>query len=197
MPAFPTRCQHPAGVVRLWLACGVRTLGQPNSGWAGDRGEPDPDVRAALARAAGSQNQTEYLLAVSALCGARLLLPIVAGGDEGSGGPDPERHAELAAVLMRSASGQSGALAFTGLDALQAFDPQARPVPCTLDVVASTAKEVGATAIVIDVAGPQALVIDESLIGPLALGNRLVKLDEGWGWLSAVSTGGDGLDRPG
>jgi hypothetical protein len=30
------------------------------------------------------------------------------------------------------------------------------------------------------------LVIDESLIGSLAAGNRLVALDEGWGWMSLV-----------
>ena len=44
---------------------------------------------------------------------------------------------------MTSASGASGVLAFTGLDALRAFDPMARPVPCTLDDVAATAVETG------------------------------------------------------
>lgn len=169
----------------MWLAGEVRNLGQPNASWAGDRGEPDAAVRATLAAAAGSSNQHDYLTAVAALCGVRLLLPVVATGDEGSDGPDPDRHAEMAAVLMTSASGRSGALAFTGLDALHLFDPLARPVPCTLDVVAATAQDVGATAIVIDVAGPAALVIDQALIDPLAAGNRLIPLEDGWGWLSA------------
>lgn len=183
---MPGPCQHHAGVVRVWLAGGVRTLGQPNAAWAGDRGEPDGAVRAALAASAGSAERDDYLRAVAALCGARLLMPVVAGGEEASEGPDADRHAELAAVVMTSASGRPGALAFTGADSLQSFDRHARPVPCTLDVVAATAAELGASAIVIDVAGPAMLVIDESLIGSLAAGNRLVALDGGWGWMSLV-----------
>lgn len=165
----------------------MKTLAQPNAAWAGDRGEPDPQVRAALSAAAKASGPDDYLAAVAALCAARLLLPIVADGDEGGDGPDPDRHAEMAAVLMTSASGDSGVLAFTGLDALQAFDPKARPVPCTLDEVAATAAEVGASAIVVDVAGPHLLVIEGDLIGPLAAGRRLVRMQDGWGWLSVTS----------
>ena len=171
----------------LWLAGGVRRLADPNAAWAGDHGAPDADVRAALSRAAAG-DQSEYLTAVAVLCGARLLLPVVAEGDEGADGPDPDRHAELAAVLMTSASGRRGVLAFTGADSLRAFDPQARPVPCTLDTVAATAKELGAAAIVFDVAGPHALIIEAPLIAPLAAGHRLVALEDGWGWLSAHPT---------
>ena len=164
----------------------MRTLGKVNAAWAGDRGEPDAGVRAALAAASGAGDPEAYLAAVAALCGARLLLPIVADGDESGDGPEVGRHAEMSAVLMRSASGESGALAFTGLDALRAFDPLARPVPCTLDEVAATAVEVDAKALVIDVAGPHLLVIEGDLIGPLAAGNRLIALEDGWGWLSVA-----------
>jgi SseB protein N-terminal domain len=168
----------------VWLADPVKTLGNVNAAWAGDRGEPDAQVRAALVEAARSSEPDSYLAAVAAVCGARLLLPIVAEGDEAGGEPDPTRHAEMAAVLIRSASGVSGALAFTGLDALTAFNASARPVPCTLDEVAETAVEAGASAIVIDVAGPQSLVIEDELLDRLASGQRLVALDDGWGWLS-------------
>lgn len=165
----------------------MKTLGEVNAAWAGDRGEPDAEVRAALA-ASGAGDPEAYLSAVAALCGARLLLPVVASGDESGDGPDPDRHAEMSAVLMTSASGASGVLAFTGLDALRAFDPMARPVPCTLDDVAATAVETGAEAIVIDVAGPHLLTIEGELIRPLATGNRLMKLSDGWGWLSVASS---------
>lgn len=162
----------------------MRTLGQVNAAWAGDRGEPDAGLRSALERASGSDDPEAYLDGVAALCGARLLLPIVADGDESGGEPDPSRHAEMSAVLMTAADGSSGVLAFTGLDALRAFDPAARPVPCTLDEVAATAVEVGARAIVVDVAGPHLLAIEGELIRPLATGNRLMRLQDGWGWLS-------------
>ena len=59
-------------------------------------------------------------------------------------------------------------------------------MPCTLDEVAATAVEVDAKAVVIDVAGPQLLVIEGDLIGQLAAGNRLVALEDGWGWLSVA-----------
>lgn len=164
----------------------MKTLGRVNSAWAGDHGEPDAEVRAALVEAARTSEPEAYLAAVAALCGARLLLPIVADGDESGDGPDPDRHAEMSAVLMTSASGASGVIAFTGLDALRAFDPGARPVPCTLDEVAVTAVEAGAAAVVIDVAGPGMLIIEGELIGALAAKQRLVRLEDGWGWLSVT-----------
>ena len=132
-----------------------------------------PDTRNALGRVVPG-DRTAYLQAVAALCASRLLLPIVAGGDDGGEGPDPSRHAELAAVLLTSAVGTTGVLAFTGLDALNAWNPSARPVPCTLDDLAATAVETGSSAVVVDVAGPHRLVIEEPLVSQLAAGRRLV-----------------------
>lgn len=174
----------------------MTSLRAPGAAYAGDRGEPDEAVRSALARAdAGTE---AYLAAVAAACGARLLLPIVATEDDGGSGPDPDRQAELAAVLTTSASGATGVLAFTGLDALQAFDASARPVPCTLDEVAATALETRSAAVVLDLHGPYRLVIEEPLLSRLAAGERLVRTDEGWGWLSLRPASGAGdSPRPG
>ena len=148
----------------------MTALGRPNAGFAGDRGEPDAVVRALIAAAS---DVTGYARAVAALCGSRLLLPIA---------EDPEAH--LSAVMVQSGSGESGLPVFTGLDSLRAWNPTARPVPCTLDDVAATAVETGCTAILIDVAGPIGLVIDAGLIAELAAGRRLVELDDGgFGWL--------------
>jgi hypothetical protein len=160
----------------------VRGLAQPSAAYAGDRGEPDPEVRALLAVAGGSRD--EYLRAVAGLCTARFLLPIVAVGDDGGDGPDPERHAEMRAVLLTTGDGTTGLPVFTGLDALTAWKPDARPVPCRLDEVAATAVEVGAVAVLVDVAGPSPLVIEDGLVAELADARRLVELDGGgWGWL--------------
>ena len=170
----------------------MRTLGQPNAAFAGDHGDPDPQLRAVLAQAyAGEQN---YPRAVAALCTARLLLPIVADGDEGGEGPDPDRHAEMAAVLVRSAAGATAVPVFTGLDALTAWKPDARPVPCTLDDVAATAVETGSTAVLIDLPGPHPVVIERGLIDELAQGRRLVELpDGGFGWMFAQPEAGPEL----
>ena len=164
----------------------MRTLGQPNASFAGDRGAPDPELRAILdvAYTGGSA----YPRAVAALCTSRLLLPIVAGGDgHGGDGPDPTRHAEMAAVLMESAAGQKGVVVFTGIDLFTAWRPDARPVPCTLDDVAATAIETGSAAIVVDVNGATPLVIEGELIERLASGHRLTELPDGaFGWLSVA-----------
>jgi SseB protein N-terminal domain len=160
----------------------VRGLAQPSAAYAGDRGEPDPEVRALLAVAGRSRD--EYLRAVAGLCTARFLLPIVAVGDDGGDGPDPERHAEMRAVLLTTGDGTTGLPVFTGLDAFTAWKPDARPVPCRLDEVAATAVEAGAVAVLVDVAGPSPLVIEDGLVAELADARRLVELDGGgWGWL--------------
>ncbi len=168
----------------------MRTLGNVNAAFAGDRGEADPTVRDALAAATGAA--TTYLDAVVALGGARLLIPVVASGDESADGPDPDRHAELAAVSVQAPDGRRALLAFTGLDALQTWEPAARPVPGTLDDVCATVVEAGADALVVDVAGPVPFVIESDLVAELARGRRLVRVDDGgYGWLS-VDVGGPG-----
>lgn len=162
----------------------MRTLGQPNASFAGDRGEPDALVRALLAAVT---DDGSYAQAVAALCGSRLLLPIA---------EDPE--ANLSAVMMQSGSGKTGLLVFTGLDSLQVWNPKARPVPCTLDDVAATAVESGCSAIVVDVAGPASLVIEAPLIAELAAGRRLIELEDGgFGWLFRQDGPGAGHQHPG
>jgi SseB protein N-terminal domain len=170
----------------------MSSLGRPSAAYAGDKGEPDPQLRTLLA--ASGDSRDDYLRAVAALCTARFLLPIVALGDDGGTGPDPDRHAELQAALLTTPDGNSGLPVFTGLDALVAWKPGARPVPCRLDEVAATAVEVGAVAVLVDVAGPATLVIEAGLVAELAGGRRLVELDGGeWGWLySLPDSSGDG-----
>jgi len=159
-----------------------RTLTQPNAAFIGDRGDADPTVRAFIAQAA-SDLPTSYLRAVASLCGTRLLLPIVASGDDSMDGPDPDRHADLAAVSIAAADGRKALLAFTGMDALVAWEPRARPVPATLDDIAATVLETGDVALLVDSAGPVPLVIGDDLITQLAQGRRLVELDDGgFGW---------------
>lgn len=159
-----------------------RTLRQPSSAFIGDRGDADPAVREAIEHS-GDDLPVTYLHAVALLCGSRLLMPVVASGDDSSDGPDPDRHAELAAVSIQAADGRRALLAFTGIDALVAWEPRARPVPATLDDLAATVVETGSTALLLDPAGPVPFVIGEDLIGDLSQGRRLVELDDGgFGW---------------
>ncbi|HEY5978764.1 MAG TPA: SseB family protein [Microlunatus sp.] len=155
------------------------------SPFPGDDGAPDPVVRAAIGRFADSYEPADYLRAVAALCGDRLLVPVVATATQVGttiGGLASDKEAEMAVVMLQRADGGKAMLGFTGLDALQAWDARARPVPVTVDTVAETAAAEGAVAVLVDVAGPHPLVLEGDVLDALARGHRLVDLGDGFGW---------------
>ncbi|NHB85822.1 SseB family protein [Tessaracoccus sp. HDW20] len=104
------------------------------------------------------RDHTSYIRAIVALCTSRLLMPIVATGDESMDGPDPDRHAEMAAVTLKDDTGNY-LLAFTGADSMRQWSPEARPVLCLLDELCATVAAAGADQLLIDVAGPVPFVI--------------------------------------
>ena len=168
-----------------------RTLA--DSAFPDDDGRADPGVRAALA-AVGSE-PTAYLDAVAALCGARLLVPVVATATKlatlpGSDGRIvSDKEAEMAVVLLRAGDGRQALLGFTGLDSLSTWDRSARPVPVTIDLAARATVDDGAAALLVDVAGPHPLAIDGDVLTQLSQGHRLVRLDDGgFGWLVPAPT---------
>jgi len=156
------------------------------SPFPGDDGSASADTREALVRSASESTPTAYLRAVAALCTDRLLVPVVATATrlgETTGGLTSDKEAEMAVVMLRTADGRQALLTFTGLDALQAWQPSARPVPVTLDHAAATAQAEGAPAVLVDFAGPAALVIEGEVLAALAAGHRLVETaDGGFGW---------------
>ena len=145
----PTRGTAPVGA--------GRTLAGP--AFPEDDGSADPRLRAHIA--AGSSDLLAHLAR------ARLLVAVVAVLDElDEAGADKESH--MAVVSMVNAAGERGLLAFTGIDALTAWDPAARPVPVTGPVAARAALDDGATALVIDVGGPVRLAISGAGLQALA-----------------------------
>jgi SseB protein N-terminal domain len=130
-----------------------RLLAQP--GAPDDTGVADPALAAALAAYAGDPGREPDVLAV--LPGSRLLVPVVAELGEAERGADGlvrDKSADMATVLMRGADGRLALLAFTGLEAMQRWDPDARPVPVPAPAAALAALQDGAEALLIDVAGP-------------------------------------------
>jgi hypothetical protein len=132
---------------------GARLLA--GAGAPDDTGEPDPALSAALsAYAADPAREPEVLAALPA---ARLLVPVVAELGVYEVGPDGlvhDKSADMATVLMRGADGRLALLAFTGLEAMHRWDPDARPVPVPAPTAALAAMQDGADALLIDVAGP-------------------------------------------
>ena len=160
---------------------------------AGDDGRADPRLAALLAAYAAGQEPEGAVLA--ALSAARLLVPLVereageladtgpgvgpenAGHPEHAGHPEydhPEHGAcgaskEMAFPTLIGRDGRPALLAFTSLDALIRWRPDARPVPAPAAQVWGTATG-SQCAVVIDVAGPVPLAVDGARLHALANG---------------------------
>jgi hypothetical protein len=137
-------------------------IGRP----AGDTGETDPAVRAALAAYAGGTGSEHA--ALTALAAARLLVPIVAVlagvNDDGT-----EKETEMALPTLIGNDGRKAVIAFTGTDTLRRWQQDARPVPVPARQVWTAALS-EADAAVIDVAGPVQLVVEGARLAALANG---------------------------
>jgi len=132
-----------------------------------DRGAADPRVAAALAAFLAGQGSERA--ALSALAAARLLVPVVANLAEGSGPANGDASSEMALPMLIGRDGRPALLAFTGLDALTRWRPDARPVPAQADRVWRAAVAEGC-AVVIDVAGPVPLAVEGARLAALAAG---------------------------
>ena len=173
--------EHPAHL--------ERTLAP--SPFPGDDGLADAAARRALAAAVREPGSTTYLRAVATLCTARVLVPVVATATRAgttAGGLTSDKEADMSVVMLQISDGRRALLCFTGLDALQAWRPDARPVPVTLDLAARTAVAERVGTVLVDVAGPHPLVVDGAVLDALAAGHRLVQLgaDE-FGWAVPVA----------
>ncbi|MCD4526114.1 SseB family protein [Nocardioides sp. cx-173] len=136
-------------------------------GFPDDAGEADPALRAALAA-------YDDAAALAAIARSRLLVPVVAVLGEvevGEDGLARDKTSDMAAVLLEGADGRLAMLAFTGLDSLAAWDPEARPVPVTARTAAQSALQEEAAALVVDVAGPATFVLE---------GDDLLGVASGW-----------------
>ena len=165
-----------------------RTLA--SSAFPDDTGEATPHTRELLAVFGADPSTERYLAAVAALCGDRILVPVVATATRvgktpsmgAGGGLTSDKEAEMSVVGVQGPDGRRALLAFTGMDALEAWDARARPVPVTLDTAAEATLADGAAALLIDAAGPDPLAVDGEILAHLASGHRLVELDDGFGW---------------
>ena len=154
----------------------MRSLHAAEPQFPGDDGAADPAVLAALAAYAAGRGSEHA--ALNALASSRLLVPVVAvmteeaGGDSkaaGDHGAAAEKTTEMAMPTLIGQDGRAAVLAFTSLDALTRWRPDARPVA----VPAARAWQAGATeasAVVIDVAGPVPVTVQGARLAALAAG---------------------------
>jgi SseB protein N-terminal domain len=162
----------------------------------GDRGAAEPRVTAALAAYQAGQGSEQA--ALTALAASRLLVPVVAVLADGAAADGPaadgpaadgpaadgpaadapaadsavpkgDKDSEMMLPTLIGRDGRSAVLAFTGLDALARWRPNARPVPAEADRVWRGAVA-GGCAVVIDVAGPVPLAVEGARLAALAAG---------------------------
>ena len=133
----------------------------------GDRGEADPRVTAALTAYQAGQGSEQA--ALTALAAARLLVPVVAVLVDGTAAQG-DKDSEMVLPTLIGRDGRPAVLAFTSLDALARWRPQARPVPAEADRVWRAAVADGC-AVVIDVAGPVPLAVEGARLAALAAGH--------------------------
>ncbi len=136
---------------------------------AGDTGAADPAVTRALdawQRGAGSEHA-----ALLALSRARLLVPVLAmltSVDEQTGA---EKESEMALPTLIGNDGRAAIIAFTGVESLARWRPDARPVVTPAARVWQAARA-EAEAVVIDVAGPVPFVVEGARLAALAAGDQ-------------------------
>lgn len=156
----------------------------PDSGFPDDAGEAPEELAAALATYA--TDPQHYAHALGVLLGSRLLVPVVALLGEveyDERGLAHDKTSDMATVLLTGRDGRTALLAFTGLEAMRRWDPEARPVPVPTRLAAQSAIQDGAAALVVDVAGPATFVVEGDDLTRAAAGWRLARVGERPAWI--------------
>ncbi|MDT0233964.1 SseB family protein [Curtobacterium sp. BRB10] len=136
-----------------------RTFDHHDTAFADDDGLADPAVVAAIGSLAGGASQATI---VESLRTARLLIPLIAeAGDVGETdeGKLVDKTQELSIVTVAGPDGRSVMPAFTSVDAMHAWDPDARPVPVESRRVAMAAASEDTQLVVLDPKSPTEFVL--------------------------------------
>lgn len=135
----------------------------PDPGFGDDDGSADPALTAALAAYDRDRSTEPELL--SALAGARVLVPVVAVLGEVETGPDGlrrEKTSDMAVPTLQAPDGRRALPAFTSMETLRRWRPDARPVAVPLPQALLAASHEQADTVVVDLAGP----VTYQLTGP-------------------------------
>ncbi|MFJ4684234.1 SseB family protein [Streptomyces sp. NPDC088789] len=137
----------------------------PDPGFSDDDGSADPRLSTALA--AWAEDRSALGPVLTALKGARLLVPVVAvlgEVEEDGNGLRREKTSDMAVPTLK-AGGRTALPAFTSTATLARWDPEARPVAVPLHQALQAAAHEKADTVVLDLAGP----VPFELTGPALL----------------------------
>ncbi len=140
------------------------------SNFPDDNGSANPEVMAALHVHALAKTALTEAGVITSLRGTRLLVPVVARADEvDEFGADKDSH--IAAVTFKSHDGRVGLPVFTSVEALSLWDPNARPVPQTAELVARSCLDQKLDGLLIDMASDHRCALGRAGIERLAGAN--------------------------
>lgn len=143
-----------------------------NPATADDGSAPAP-VLDAIRRLRAGELGIQHL--VAALHGERLLVPLVTvAGDHGVGpyGQTVDKTQELSIVTVAGPDGRSVLPAFTSVDAMRAWDADARPIPIQASRIALAAAAEGTPLIVVDPGSETQTVVRSPAFRALATGEE-------------------------
>ena len=159
----------------------------PSSAFADDDGSAPPGLVAALAGHADGLESGEQVMV--ALARSRLLVPIVAVLEEAgtsAAGERTDKESSMATVLVERADGSRAVLAFTSTATMAAWRVDARPAPVTGIEAAAVAVADGATALLVDVAGPTPFAVTGGDLATLAQARVVARVPAGQEGLRAA-----------
>ena len=151
---------------------------------ANDDGSADPVLLAALTEfratheaaiasmeAGVSAEWADPSAVIAAVRGARLLIPMVASlGESGEGahGQVVDKSADLAIVTVEGPDGRAAMPAFTSMAAMNAWNPEARPIPIAARKICLAAAAEQTTRVVLDPGSDTNFVLRRPLIAAIA-----------------------------
>lgn len=128
------------------------------SDFSGDDGSADPQLLVALNLNVQMPSVLTQNSVLQALTSARLLVPVVAQVDS-KNDDGTEKDSHIAQVTFKSVDGRVGLLAFTSIQALQDWDPNARPIAQWASSIAKACVESDFDALLIDMASPHRFAV--------------------------------------
>ncbi len=156
----PDDAHTPGGAAdSAGFAWAGRTFDHHDTAFADDDGLADPGVVAAISALPEGGSQRAV---VDALRSARLLIPLVAdAGDLGhtDDGRLVDKTQELSIVTVAGPDGRKVMPAFTSVEAMRSWDPDARPVPVESRRVAMAAASEETQLVVLDPTAPTEFVL--------------------------------------
>jgi hypothetical protein len=131
-----------------------------------DRGEADPKVAQALDDWDSGQITEREML--ETIRGSRVLVPVVAVAMKGVGG-ESGKQTDMAIPRLVGKDGRAAMMAFTSVDSLSDWEPDARPVPMPARQACEAAIAEDC-ALVVDVGGPVQVTLEGARLNAIANG---------------------------